>query len=170
MSAALRPRVGLLLLALVVAGCGYSLRGTLPAHIRTVAVPVFENRTREPAVEGLITRAIVEAFSTNGRLRVVRRQDADAVLEGEIVGYDVNSIAFDQQANISQYRLVVTLNLRLRDMRQGRVLFEQASVREPADFRVAGPVSLTIGREETALRQAATDIARAVVALAVDRF
>ena len=44
MSAALRPRVGLLLLALVVAGCGYSLRGTLPAHIRTVAVPVFENR------------------------------------------------------------------------------------------------------------------------------
>jgi hypothetical protein len=31
-------------------------------------------------------------------------------------------------------------------------------------------VSQTIAREETALRQAAVDIARAVVSLAVDRF
>ena len=40
---------------LTAAGCGYSFRGTLPEHIQTIAVPVFTNRTREPAVENVIT-------------------------------------------------------------------------------------------------------------------
>lgn len=46
------PALGLGLLAVVLAGgCGYSFRGNLPDHIKTVAVPVFTNKTAEPAVE-----------------------------------------------------------------------------------------------------------------------
>lgn len=159
-----------LALAAVLGGCGYALRGTLPPHIQTVAVPIFANRTAEPAVEGFLTRAVVEAFATNGRLRVVGRADADAVLEGEVVGYDVLSIAFDPGANVRQFRLVVTMNLRFRDVRRHVVLFEQTGFQERADFRVLGQVSDTISLEETALRQAAVVIARTVVSLAVDRF
>ena len=155
---------------LALGGCGYSLRGTLPGHIKTVAVPIFTNRTQEPAVEGLITRAVVEAFSTNGRLRVAKSEDADAILDGEITRYEIRAIAFDQSANIRQYRLVVTLNLRMRDVREHKVLFERSGVQEQADFRVLGNVSQTISREETALRDAAVDIARSIVSLAVDRF
>jgi outer membrane lipopolysaccharide assembly protein LptE/RlpB len=160
----------LVLGVLVAAGCGYSLRGNLPAHIKTVAVPVFRNRTSEPGVENFLTGAVVEAFSTNGRLRVVRPDRADSILEGEVVGYQVQSIAYDPQANVQQYRLVVTLNLRFRDVRREEVLFEQQNLQERSDFRTLGVVAQTISREETALRTAATEIARAIVALAVDRF
>jgi outer membrane lipopolysaccharide assembly protein LptE/RlpB len=160
----------LALLGVLAAGCGYAFRGTLPADVRTVAVPVFANKTQEPAVESLLTRAVVEAFSTNGRLRVVRPEEADTLLEGEVVGYELVSLAFDRAANVRQYRLVVTLNLKLRDLRRNTVLFEQAGFREKADFRVPGAVSQTIVREESALRAAAVDIGRAVVSLAVDRF
>jgi outer membrane lipopolysaccharide assembly protein LptE/RlpB len=167
----MRARALLLLaLAVLIGGCGYTVRGTLPGHINTVAVPIFRNRTAEPAIEGLITRAVVEAFSTNGRLRVVGSGEADAVLDGEITGFTVSSIAFDRDANVRLYRLAVTVNLRLRDQRQKTVLFEQAGVREQADFRVQDAVALTIAREETALRAAATDIGRAIVSLAVTRF
>ena len=159
-----------LLLTGLVGGCGYTVRGTLPAHIQSIAVPVFRNRTQEPAVESLITRAVVEGFSTNGRLRVVGREQADAVLDGEITGYTVASIAFDRDANVRLYRLIVTVNLRLRDVRQRTVLFDQRAVREQADFRVQDAVSETISREETALRAAATDIGRAIVSLTVTRF
>ena len=157
-------------LASLLAGCGYSLRGNLPDHIQTVAVPVFANRTGEPAVESALTRAVVEAFSTNGRLRVVAPEQADAILEGEIIGYDIQALAFDAQANARQYRLILTLNLRFRDIRRNTVLFEQARVQEKADFRVLGAASQTISREESALGAAAVDIARAIVSLAVDRF
>jgi len=69
----------------VLAGCGYSLHGNLPEHVQTVAVPVFTNRTAEPAIESFLTQAVVEAFATNGRLRVVNAAQADAILEGEVV-------------------------------------------------------------------------------------
>jgi len=159
-----------LAVVLLATGCGYTVGGTLPSHIKTIAVPIFRNTTREPAVEGFITRAVVEAFSTNGRLKVVSASQADAILEGDITGYSVSSIAFDQDANIRLYRLTVTVNLRLRDVRQKKLLFQQNAVQEQADFRVIGQVSQTISREETALRSAATDIGRSIVALAVTRF
>ena len=158
-----------LLVACLLGGCGYSLRGNLPGHIKTVAVPVFANRTAEPAVENMLTRAVVDAFSTDGRLRVVKPEEADALLEGEVVGYDIQSIAFDSRANIRQYRLVVTLNLKFKDVRNNALLFERTGLQEKADFRVLGVVAQNISREESALRLAAIDIARAVVSLAVER-
>jgi outer membrane lipopolysaccharide assembly protein LptE/RlpB len=165
-------RLGAALLALstLLGACGYTVHGTLPSHINTIAVPIFQNRTAEPAIEGFITRAVVEAFSTNGRLKVVGRDRADAILNGEIVGYNVVSIAFDRDANVRQYRLVVTVNLHMHDVRHNTVLFRQNGVREQADFRVQGAVSQTISREETALRAAAVDIGRSIVSLAVTRF
>lgn len=164
------PRLAVLALALTVAGCGYSLRGTLPPDIRTVAVPIFTNRTPQPAIEALVTRAILDAFATQGRLAVARPEVADAILEGEIVTYDVISIAFDRRANVQQYRLVLTLNLRMRDRRRDTVLFQRTGLREQADFRVFGTVAETIAREETAVREAALEIARSVVSQAVHRF
>ncbi|PYO53790.1 MAG: hypothetical protein DMD84_04610 [Candidatus Rokuibacteriota bacterium] len=166
-----RLRVLALAVALLGLGaCGYSFRGTLPSHIKTVAVPIFLNRTQEPGVDSIITKAVAQAFATNGRLRVVRPADADAILEGEITNYGVAPIAYDPALNIQLYRLVVVLNLRMRDVRRNTVLFQQANVTEQADFRVAGPVSDTIAREETALTQASGEIARSIVSLAIDRF
>jgi outer membrane lipopolysaccharide assembly protein LptE/RlpB len=166
----MRRGAALALLLAALSGCGYSLRGNLPDHVKTVAVPVFANKTSEPAVESLLTQAVVQAFSTNGRLRVVKPEEADAILEGEVVGYEIQALAFDPRAAIRQYRLVVTMNLRFRDVRRNALLFEQAGFQEKADFRVVGVVSQTISREESALQAAAVDIARSIVSLAVDRF
>jgi outer membrane lipopolysaccharide assembly protein LptE/RlpB len=165
-----RPRLAALVaLASVLAGCGYSFHGTLPDRIKTVAVPIFLNRTQQPAVESVITRAIVDAFATNGRLRVVRPEDADAILEGEIVNYSVGPIAVDRSLAVQQYRLGVTLNLRMRDVRNNTVLFQQSNFSEQSDFRVAGSVAQTLSVEAGALQQAATEIGRSVVSLALDR-
>ena len=151
-------------------GCGYSLRGNLPEHLRTVAVPVFQNRTPVPAVENFLTSAVVNAFATNGRLRVTGLDQADSILEGDIVGYSLQSIAFDAAANVRQYRLVVTLNLRFRDVRRNDVLFQRNGYSDRADFAVPGTVAETIAATETALRQAASEIARSIVSFTVERF
>ena len=71
-------------LAALVSGCGYTigLGGNLPSHIKTVAVPIFVNGTQQPAVENFITAAVVNAFVTSGRLKVVPVSQADSILEG----------------------------------------------------------------------------------------
>ena len=166
----MRRAAALLALLVLVTGCGYSARGHLPDDIKTVAIPVLGNRTTKPAVETEMTRALADAFATDGRLRVVSREAADSLIEGEVTGYELLSIAFDPNANVRIYRLLVTMNVRFRDLRRNSMLFQQQGLSEKADFRVSGQVSETISREEIALREATRDIARAVVALAIERF
>ena len=166
-----RPALALLLAGVVsLTACGYSFHGTLPAHIKTIGVPIFVNLTQQPAVESVITSAIVDAFATNGRLKVVRPADADAILDGQVIGYSVGPIAVDPSLGVQEYRLSVTLNLRMRDMRRNELLFQQSGFSEQADFRVAGNVAQTLSVEAGALQQAAVEIARSVVSLALDRF
>jgi hypothetical protein len=162
--------LALLSLGASIAGCGYSLGSNLPSHLRTVAVPIFVHRTQEPAVEDLITQGITDAFTTSGRLRVVRAQEADTILDGEVIGYQLQPLALDEAANVREYRLVVRLNLRFRDVKQNAVLLQESGVEEKADFRSAEGLSGTIAREEVALRQAAVEIGRAVVTRALTQF
>jgi len=159
-----------LMATLWLGSCGYSLQGNLPDHIKSVAVPVFRNRTTEPGVESTISRAVVNAFTTNGKLRVVSLDAADSMLEGEIIGFEVQSLAFDSRLNLRSYRLAVTMNVRFRDLKKSAMLWEQQGLREVVDFQVAGQVADTVSREEGAVKQAAVEIGRKVVNHAVDRF
>jgi lipopolysaccharide assembly LptE-like protein len=161
----------LCVLAAVTDGCGYSLGGHLPSHIKTVAVPVFANKTTEPGLEDVITRAVIDAFTTSSGLRVVDSQQADSIFEGEIVGYQLQPLAFNSAAAVQQYRVIVTLNLLFRDLRKNEILLREKGVQEKADFAAAGTVASTVATERgPAQQQAATDIARAIVNLAVERF
>jgi lipopolysaccharide assembly LptE-like protein len=160
----------LLVLALASSGCGYAIGNRLPAHIKTVAVPIFKNRTTEPRVEAVMTRAVVQAFSTNGQLQVVQPADADAILEGELIGYSVSGVAFNSRINVQQYRLIVTLSVKFQDVRRRTVLF-QGVISEFADFAVQGTVDQTIALEkDTAVQTAAVIIGQSVVSRVVQRF
>lgn len=159
-----------LLVAAAAGGCGYSLRGNLPDHLKTVSVPLFRNRTTEAGAESTITSAVVNAFTSSGRLKVVSLDDADSVLDGEITGYQVQSLTYDSRLNLRSYRLTVTLNVRFRDLRRTEVLWRQDGLVEAVSFDVAGQVSDTISREEGAVKQAAQEIGRKIVNHAVDRF
>jgi hypothetical protein len=166
-----RVALAWLALALLAGGCGYSLGGNLPPHIKTVAVPIFKNLTQQPAIESVITSAVVNAFVSGGRLKVVSATQADSLLEGEVTGYSVDSIAFDPAINAQVFRLRVTLNVQFRDLRENTMLWRQDGLQEYSDFRVAGQVSQTISIErEGAAQLAARDIGRKVVSLALDRF
>jgi hypothetical protein len=162
--------LGLILAAVVLAGCGYGTRGSLPDHIKTVAVPIFKNRTLEPGVESAITSGVVNAFSSGGRVKVVPIDQADAILQEEVVAYSLDGLAFDQTANVRVYRLRLVLNVEFRDVRKSAMLWRQEGLSETSDFQVQGQVSDTIARGRGAVSQAAAEIGRRVVNLALDRF
>jgi hypothetical protein len=160
-----RRVLGLALASVLLAGRGYGTRGNLPDHIKTVAVPIFKNRTLEPGVE-----SVVNAFSSGGRVRVVPLAEADAILEGEVVGYSLEGLAFDRSAIVRAYRLRLTLNVEFRDVKRSAMLWRQEGLQEASDFQVEGTVSDTVARGQGAVLQAPTEIGRKVVNLAVDRF
>jgi hypothetical protein len=78
-----------LLLAFLVGGCaGYHVGPATPAHLRhvkTIAVPTFANITLVPRIEVLVTGTIIKQLQQDGTFRIVGEDQADAVLQGEIV-------------------------------------------------------------------------------------
>jgi hypothetical protein len=131
---------------------------------------MFKNLTQQPAVEDVMTSAVVGAFSNMG-IKVVPVQQADSILEGEITEYNVQSIAYDSSINAEVFRLRMRLNLQFRDVRNNTMIWRQEGFEDRADFRSRGDVAQTISQERTgAVAQAATEIARRIVSLALDRF
>ena len=158
------------MVVVLLAGCGYSTKGNLPSHIKTVAVPMFKNRTLEPGVESAVTSGVVNAFTGSGKLKVVAQDEADAILDGEVVGYSLEGLTFDRSINVRAYRLRLVLNVEFRDVRRSEMLWRQEGLQETSDFQVAGQVSDTLARGQGAVLQAASEIGRKVVNLAVERF
>ena len=168
-----RPRglVGILALVVLAGGCGYSLRPSLPGNIKTVHIPTLQNRTQEPGIEDFITQALTSALVTSGVARIAKdAEQADAILDCAIIEYTLTSLAFDRTANVTQYRLQISLALTLKDRRSGDVVWKQDKIGERADFPVAGQVNATIVREQDAVKRAAVDISRAIVSLAFEGF
>jgi outer membrane lipopolysaccharide assembly protein LptE/RlpB len=173
MSPPLRRAVPGLLLALVAglsAGCGYSFHGNLPSHIKTVAVPIFRNQSDVPGFENAITSAVISAFSSGGRLRVVPMDQADSILEGEILSTQIDGAGFDRNQNVQAYHLVVVLNVKFRDLRQDKILWQESGLTQVADFQVQGQVSDTLAQGRGAAGQAAADIGRKIANAATDLF
>ncbi len=119
---------------LLASGCGYHLTGTgtgLPRHVKSIAIPIFANNSTEPEIELTLTEAVRNQFIEDGRLRVAVGEAADILLEGDIVSYRVEGLAFDAADNITQGRLTVDVNLTVIDQVEGETLLE---FRLPARF------------------------------------
>ena len=168
---AVRVLLASLAVALVSGGCGYSLRTSLPPGIRSVHVPVLENKTAEPGIEDFITQALTQAVVQSARVRIARNaQEADAILSGSIVVYRLAALSFDSSANVTSYRLIIGLALTFKEVRTDKILWKQDRIEERADFLVAGRVTQTLAREEVAVQRAAVDVARAIVSFAFEGF
>ena len=119
----------LIIMSLVLFGlsCGYNLRGTgssLPPHIRTINVPMFENNTTRFQLDLKLTESVRDELTARGEVEVSpERTGADAVLIGEIMAFNVNPIGFGQDATASSYNIVVVAKIVLRDLVNNRVLF-----------------------------------------------
>jgi len=117
-----RPVValGLGLVALILAaGCGYALAGrgnALPAHIRLIGVPEFENSTPYPDLERVVTESVRTEFQSRGRFRVQPEAGGmDAVLTGRIVRLDLTPATLTTSLQASRYTVTIVVAVEFRD-------------------------------------------------------
>jgi len=112
-----------LMLALLCAGaggCGYSTATLLRSDIRSVHVPVFENRTFRRGLEVELTRALVRELTLHTHLRIAPADRADSTLSGELVDFAQETVTKSAQGDILLKRLQATVRFRWRDNLTGR--------------------------------------------------
>ena len=92
----------------VASGCGYTTGSLLSEEYQTIYVAPFQNVSREYDLQAPLTTATSRKFTTDTRLRVVSRDEADLLLEGVITGYNLRGLTYDEDDNITQFLMAIT--------------------------------------------------------------
>ena len=120
-------------------GCGYTQsdysrgvteqsasRSLYRDDVRTVAVPIFTNRSFERNLEFDLSKAIVNYLESNTPYKVAPKERADTILEGEITFVDINTVSNSAFTATPQEQLMtVRVNFTWKDLRTGRILAQR---------------------------------------------
>ena len=108
----------------VLSGCGYTTKSSLAPMYQTIAVSPFYDQSPEYDLQAPLSNALVRKFITDARLRVVKPEEADLLLEGVILDLHRKGLTHDQNDEVTQSLLVVTAAVRLTDVKTGEVVWE----------------------------------------------
>jgi hypothetical protein len=146
------------------AGCSYSPNPALfPPHLKTLAVPVFENRTTEPNLDQEVTQAVVNRFVANNRLRVVSEGEADLVVSGAVVGYTNSVFGFNAREQAQEYQVAVTVAVRVKDRVKNREMWADDRLVRTSNYFVVTIPGQQVQDQVTARQDAIDKIGEAVI-------
>ena len=99
-------------------GCAYtSSPALLPPHLKSIAIPTFENGTSEVQLEQDITNETVQRFVRDNHLRIVDEKSANAVIRGKVVAYKNAIYGFSSNTSTANaYRVTITVSVSFKDM------------------------------------------------------
>ncbi len=151
----------ILLISLVlISGCGYTIRSGLRTDIKAINIATFENRTYEHELEVNLSKVLTKEFILDGNLSVVDASSADVQLSGEVVEYVLEPYTYGpEQSEVGQYRVTVRVNVSLKDVAKGTVMWEQL-MEEYDTYYLEGSLAKT---EEEATDFALTELAKDIV-------
>ena len=113
----------LTLLAILPAGCGYTMKSIYPAGIHTVAVPIWKNNTFRRGLEFRLTEAIDKNIESRTPYRLVPMNQADTELTGTIETVIEGVLSNSFQTNLPQEtQITLVVNFTWRNLRTGAVL------------------------------------------------
>ncbi len=159
----LKPLVCLLPLVLLGA-CATDYRWTsrVPEELRTVAVPVLENRTMSAELGPICATYALREFQREGTFKIRRAGDAALEVQGAIVDARWSGATFSRSDGLlaRECRYCVTAEISLVDKKNGRVLQDRRKYTAETTFSAAG--DFLTGRRNAAPR-IAQDLARQIV-------
>ena len=163
------------LLLLTATGCAYTTRNSLPRHVKSIAVPVFANKTyvdeytRKLEVE--VTNSTRNAFIQAGELKLAGREDADLILEGEITRMDREPIRVDRFGDPAEVQLTVRARISVYDVKEARYIIKDRLVVNNVKRNESGTYNLRRGESENVGRaQAIEDLGKAIARTVTERW
>lgn len=162
-----------------VSGCGYTTHSLLPSEFKSIYVQNFTNqiiitdeqtdkrmyRGYKPGMERDLTREVIDKFLSDGNLKIKNDRTANIVLKGELIDFRKEALRYDDNNNVEEYRIVLTVNMELEDTRTGKAVWSEKAFSGESTYRTSGNLAQS---EEAALKTATQDLARRIVERTVE--
>lgn len=162
----------LVLLALLLNGCGYHLIGTgstLPEHLKTLSIPVFTNSSSQPEIHRELTSAIINAFITDGRVKVVREGQSDMVMKGNLIHYELKTVSFSSNDFADDYIVVLGVDVEVIDKVNNEPYLKQ-NLRTEWNYTASSDIVDTESARLAALEEAYRVLGNRLVSLLINQF
>ena len=163
-------------LFLLATSCGYhftSVDGIVPQNAKTIAIPVFINNTVEPYVDVEVTKAVVDEFLTDGRLKVVGVDAADLVLRGRVTRFDLTPQSYAADTHVQSYNVGIGISVSVEDTKGQKIILKDAAFSSVFTTTYAvtlGDISQTKIAKDAAMKSACKDIAASLRSRVLEGF
>lgn len=172
------------MLAVLVAGCGYTTRSLVSAQYETIYITPFVNKinvTNEaftenkyqvyrPYLETELTQGVTDKYLFDGNLKPVAKEKADLILKGELVGFRRDPLRYTDSGDVDEYRMNLSVDLSLWDARENKLLWEEKNFTGSTEYFTSVSSSNPKKSDDAALTDAVTDIARRIVDRTVEQW
>jgi outer membrane lipopolysaccharide assembly protein LptE/RlpB len=165
----------LVLLSMTVSSCGYHTAGhavTLPASVKTIAIPGFVNQSQTFRIEQTLTHAVVRELTTRTHYEVFNQasDSADATLRGTVLSTTASPLTYNSQTGRAETVLVVvSMKVTLAD-REGKILFQNPSYIFREQYQVSQDLASFFEEDSPALSRLSRDFARTLVSNLLEGF
>ena len=164
-----------LLAALFTGGCAYHVAGrsqSLPAAIRTIAVPSFENATTRYRVEQRLTEATIREFLARSTYRIVSdAAGADAAVRGKVLSVEATPLLFDTTTGRPTAMLVtVRCQVWMEENATKKELYRNDNFLFRNQYEISTDVASFFEEQDPALDRLARDFSSRLVAAILEGF
>jgi hypothetical protein len=136
------------LLGMAMGGCGYTQsegggdtsnsyrwRSLYREDVKSVAIDIFTSKEYVRGVEFALTKAIANQLEANTPYKIVPRERADTILEGQVISVSRDTISRDVQTAVPQEQLyVVSVDFVWKDLRNGRILVQRRNFEQTTTY------------------------------------
>ena len=164
----IKPLVFALALSFIIDVCGYKQAGkgkSLPANIKTIAIPVFQNSSLKYRVEQRFTQGIIDEILKRARaLRVVTNQDnADAVLNGDIRSFNARGSILDDRGRTRVWDVRIVVSIVVRDLKTHKIIYQNPRLSFEGEYQLSDDPQSFFNEENPAVDRIARDFAQTIV-------
>lgn len=132
-------RLLLFVLILIFAGCYTFTGSSVPPHLKTIAIPLFDDQSGsgEPGLRENLTNKLIDRFRRDNSLGVADRSNADSILEGVIVSMPDEPLVVAQGETVTKRRITLTVKVTYQDMKLKKRVYEK-QFSNWGDYEISG--------------------------------
>ena len=159
------------------AGCGYGLVGRgggFDPSIKRIGVPIFRDNTGKTNLDQKITQKVTEELLKRGKVDIVQTlEGVDAIVEGEIVSYQVQPVGFSGGAGAttaSRYSITLTAKVKYFKPGEAQPIWQNDAFVFRDEYDLGSDPSTFFDREDQGVDRLAQAFARSLVSAMLEAF
>ena len=121
----------------------------------------YRFRTYAPHLETDITKAVIDRFINDGHLQVVKQNEADVILSGELIDYLRQPVRYGaDNETVEEYRINIVCSVRFKEIKNDALKWQEPRLIGDSSYSLTGTYASS---ESSAISSAVTDLARRIV-------